>query len=168
MPIIYSGPDTKPAPHPLAALHAFPLLGHRCQGNVQHTLWCAAIKKSNPFAKVSLSQGPKPWCEPFLKGHLDARTFHNPFAKAELTCRCATLFQGNFLQSSALIFNASSLLMLSFSKASLIFSMISIYCLLIVAVTSTMSFCFSPGALVPQRYALSFFWVLSCRFCDMP
>ena len=168
MPIIYSGSDTKPAPHPLAALHAFPLLGHRCQGNVQHTLWCAAIKKSNPFAKVSLSQGPKPWCEPFLKGHLDARTFHNPFAKAELTCRCATLFQGNFLQSSALIFNASSLLMLSFSKASLIFSMISIYCLLIVAVTSTMSFCFSPEALVPQRYALSFFWVLSCRFCAMP
>ena len=70
MPIIHSGSDTKPAPHPLAALHAFPLLGHRCQGNVQHTLWCAAIKKK----KATLLQR----C-PFLKGQ---SLGVNPFSKA--------------------------------------------------------------------------------------
>ena len=104
MPIIYSGSDTKPAPHPLAALHAFPLLGHRCQGNVQHTLWCAAIKKKQPFCKGvpfsrakalvwTLSQrsfGCKNIPQPFCKGWADMQVCH-PLSREFLAKLCPHL-----------------------------------------------------------------------------
>ena len=75
-----------------------------------------------------------------------------PFFKGSVAKKAG--FHGYFLQSSALIFLASSLVVPSFSKAVLIMSITFTYCLLIFSVTSTMCLGLPPLLLHPHRYAL--------------